>query len=132
MPRLETHRKSDTFHIVMRYGDRKYKQSLRTTSKVEADAQLAKVKFNLHLCEMGRMEIPNNIHPIEFLLADGIVGDSSRESPTAYAFDKLVAEFFASIPERSLEETTLNAMRLHCRHLQNQFKNNFLLQTLTT
>ena len=50
--------------IVMRYGDRKYKQTLRTKTKVEADAQLVKAKFNLHLCEMGRMEIPNKIQPV--------------------------------------------------------------------
>ena len=131
MPWLETP-STGVFQIVMRHGDRKYKQSLRTKSQVEADAQLARVKFNLHLCEMGRMEIPNNIHPLEFLLADGKVDDSSPESPVAYTFDKLVAEFFASIPERSLEKTTLDAMRLHCRHLQRHFKNNFLVQTLTT
>ena len=54
MPWLETHR-SGVFHIVMRFQERKYKQSLKTKDKVEADAQLSKVKFNLHLCEFGAL-----------------------------------------------------------------------------
>ncbi len=63
MPWLETP-STGIFHIVMRFKGRKYKQSLRTQHRLEADAQLAKVKFNLHLCEMGRLEIPANVHPV--------------------------------------------------------------------
>ena len=107
MPWLETHR-SGVFHIVMRFQERKYKQSLKTKDKVEADAQLSKVKFNLHLCEMGRLEIPDCVHPLTFLLADGKVDDNdSAGQKDALTFEQLVTDFFAAIPDNSLEETTL-------------------------
>lgn len=131
MPWLETP-STGIFHIVMRFKGRKYKQSLRTQHRLEADAQLARVKFNLHLCEMGRLEIPANVHPLEFLLADGNKNDSSAETTCALTLDRLVSQFFAALPERGLEGSTVDAMKLHCRHLCRHFKNNFLIQTLTT
>ena len=92
MPWLETHR-SGVFHIVMRFQERKYKQSLKTKNHLEADAQLAKVKFNLHLCEMGRLEIPESVHPLTFLLADGKVGEKTNGSQDFLIFEQLVADF---------------------------------------
>lgn len=132
MPWLETH-KSGNFHIVLRHQDRKYRQSLKTKNQIEADAQLSKVKFNLHLCEMGRLEIPDGIHPLDFLLADGKVDSSDSPSgPTALTLDQLVKDFFGAIPDDSLEPTTLSQMTTHCGHLKRHFKGNFLVQTLTT
>ena len=131
MPWLETP-STGIFHIVMRFKGRKYKQSLRTQNQLEADAQLARVKFNLHLCEMGRLEIPANVHPLDFLLADGNKSDSSAETADALTLDQLISQFFAGLPERGLEGSTIDAMKLHGRHLRRHFKNNFLIQTLST
>src|SRR5580700_4996873 len=68
---LEEHPTSGHFKICFRFGNRKLKKTVRTTSKREAEGALARFEENLRLLERGRLELPPDADVGTFLLSDG-------------------------------------------------------------
>lgn len=68
---LERHRSSKTFHVVFRIGGKRFRQSLRTNDRREANARLVRLEENLRLVESGRLTLPQNCSAAAFLLSDG-------------------------------------------------------------
>ena len=62
---------SGNYHISFRFGGAKFKRSLKTKSKREADARLHRLDENIRLVESGRLEIPEVGDIPLFLLSDG-------------------------------------------------------------
>ena len=68
---LEEHPTSGHFKICFRFGNRKLKKTIKTTSKREAEGALARFEENLRLLERGRIELPPGADIGTFLLSDG-------------------------------------------------------------
>ena len=132
------------YHIVIRFDGRRAKRSLKTRSRAQAEARLEEIEESVNLLARGRIKVPDGIPVFDFLLkgesatskdqpaepnqsaprnvnpevpvpetrANDLVGSAS-----ALTLADLLKSFFDSIPAGSLEQTTLNTMRIHQRHL---------------
>ncbi|MCG8651729.1 MAG: site-specific integrase [Pirellulales bacterium] len=118
------------YNIIVRFGGKRFVRSLKTGDEEEAVARKTRVEENIRLVESGRLVIPDNADVITFLLSDG----NLSKKPTvkkSLSLSALFKDFFDDIPEGNLEETTLNGMRLHARHLQRLIGNQFAVQQLS-
>lgn len=104
------------YNLILRFGGKRIIRSLKTSDESVALAKKLRVEENIGLIESGRLSIPDDADIVTFLLSDGKLARTPvlRESLTLESFFK---QFFDSIPEGNLEETTLNGMRIHERHL---------------
>lgn len=117
------------YHIAFRYAGQKFKKSLRTRDIDAANARLHRVEENIALVESGRLVVPVDVDLGIFLLSDGQLNTS--KSPRATRRIRTLAEFceafLASIPSGSLEESTVNCIKIHIRHLYRIFGKTFPL-----
>ena len=63
--------RSGTYLIAFRFGGVRFKKSLGTRKKTEADSRLQRLEENLKLVDEGRLEVPDNGSVAAFLLSDG-------------------------------------------------------------
>lgn len=94
MPWLE-HRPNGRYHV----GQQKLKKSLRTSDRATAEARLHQLEENIRLLEKGRIELPDDVDIVEFLLSDGKPCLKTKLRTLRQYGDA----FMASIPEGSLE-----------------------------
>lgn len=121
---------SGNYHISFRFGGRKFKRSLRTSRAKEARSRLDRLEENMRLVEAGRIELSADADIPTFLLSDGkLNGKLVFIQPLT--IKELFDNFFASLPDGNLEESTLNGMHVHERHLVGAFGLRFPVQKLT-
>jgi hypothetical protein len=107
---------SGCYHVAFRFADRKFKKSLGTKSKKQADTLRARLEENIRLVELGRLEMPRDADVPTFLLSDGKLNGKptvARSITLASMFDK----YRESLPDRSVEESTLYTARIHMNHV---------------
>jgi hypothetical protein len=68
---LEEHPTSGHFKICFRWGGRKLKKTVKSASRKDADAALARFEENMRLLERGRIELPPGADIGTFLMSDG-------------------------------------------------------------
>lgn len=130
MPWLEQ-RPNGCFHVSFRFCGQKLKKSLRTSNQRTAEARLLQLEENIRLVEKGRMEIPDDVDIVEFLLSDGKVDGKPRRKKTLRTLKQFRTAFLDSIPEGSLEASTLSGMGIHFDHLERVLGKSFSLPALT-
>ena len=74
---LEEHPTSGRFKICFRWGGRKLKKTVKTTSRKDAEA-LLRLEENISLLERGRIELPPGADIGTFLLSDGKVAQKPK------------------------------------------------------
>lgn len=121
---------SGKYHVSFRFGGHKFKRSLRTSKAKEAQARLERLEENIRLVEAGRIEIAVDADIPTFLLSDGKLNAKVVVAPSL-KLEELFGRFFGNLPEGHLEETTLEGMHVHKRHLVRVFGSRFLVQKLT-
>ena len=109
---------SGNFHIGFRYRGQRFKKSLKTTSQKAAHARLIRLEENIGLVESGRLVIPDDADLVLFLLSDGQVNGKPKRRSSIRTLNHLCDAFIASLPEGSLEESTVAGMNVHIRHLK--------------
>lgn len=62
---------SGNFHISFRFGGRKYKRSLKTKTRKQAELKKLRLEDTVALIETGRIELPPNCDLPTFLLSEG-------------------------------------------------------------
>jgi len=95
---------SQKFHACFRFGGNKYRRSLRTTKKPEANSRLGRLEENIRLVESGRLEIPPDADAAAFLLSDGKLNQKFQSAKTVF-LNILFEQFFDALPESSLEQS---------------------------
>ena len=134
MASLET-TASGNFHIVFWFQGQRYKRALRTNRRREAGLRQARLEDTIRLVECGRIELPKDVDIPLFLLSDGKLGEAPAKTdptpPPQHSLEAVFAAFFASIPPGNLEESTLNCMHFHERHLLRIIGAEFQLPELT-
>ena len=108
---------SKRFHICFRFSGNKFRRSLKTSKKKEAETRLSRLEETIRLVESGRLEIPADTDAAKFLLSDGKVTKDSSPAKPIY-LTKLFDQFFDSLPESSLEKSTIDCMKIHRRHFE--------------
>jgi len=126
------------YHITFRFAGQRYKRSLKTKRRAEADARRVRLEDTLRLVESGRIDVPEDVDIASFLLADGKITSQRPRKKTEDAIFEAAATleatfdaFFAAIPDGNLEESTLTGMHQHRRHLLRLIGWNFPIQKLT-
>ena len=130
MPWLE-YRPNGQYHVAFRFGGRKLKKSLRTNDVRTAEARLHQLEENIRLLEKGRIELPDDADVVEFLLSDGKLDGKRRANHNLRTLRQFAEAFMGSIPEGSLEVSTLKGMRIHLDHLYRGLGRSLLIPSLT-
>src|SRR4051794_312374 len=101
---------SGYYFVCFRFGGQRFKRSLGTKVIEDAGAQQQRLDENLRLFRRGRIDIPKEADIVTFLLSDG-----RRDGTTALAkkvtLSKLFKLYFDSLPDGSLEATTIGGMK---------------------
>lgn len=121
---------SGNYHVGFRLGARKFKRSLKTKSEETAQHLTARLEENIILLARGRLELPTGADAGAFLLSDGKL-TGKPQVPERLTLARLFKLYFDSLPERSLEPTTLYGMRIHERQLYRVLGKSFDVCTLT-
>jgi hypothetical protein len=94
------------WRISFRLGNRRFNRSLRTDDRQEAETRQARLEENIRFVENGRLQIPDGADAAAFLLSDGKL--SQKVKPKAsLSLAEVFRQFFDSIPDKSLEASTL-------------------------
>lgn len=121
---------SGNYHVCFRFGGRRYKRSLKTKESRKAETKLRRLQENIELVQSGRLEIPEAADPPVFLLSDGKL-NRSQKPEERLRLAELFQRYFDSIPDDSLEETTIGGMQTHQRHLHRHLGVNLLIDTIS-
>jgi hypothetical protein len=85
----------------------------------------------LRRIELGTLQIPDGADIATFLLSDGNLAAKPR-SEKPITLTQIFDEYFANLPAGTNEQTTIDGMRLHQRHLERLLGTDFAVQRLTT
>lgn len=64
---------SGNYFICLRIGEKRFRRSLKTNDKEDADSDLARIEDNLRQVERGWLTVPKNADIVSFLLSNGRV-----------------------------------------------------------
>lgn len=119
---------SGNYFICLRIGETRFRRSLKTRSREDADSDLARIEDNLRQVERGWLAIPKNADVVSFLLSNGRVTATLKIDQVTLKdlFDK----YFAALPTGSLEESTIYTMKVHRKTLEAHFGKSKLVETM--
>ncbi|QDU10907.1 tyrosine-type recombinase/integrase [Gimesia aquarii] len=110
------------FNVVFRFGGKKYTRSLHTDDEKEANRLLANLEQTVRDVKSGRIFLPADADIPTFLLSDGKlttphVSSSDSISEIQLSLHDLFESFFTSLPDNSLELSTISQMKTHQNNL---------------
>ena len=117
MAHLEHDDASDRYRIRFRYGGREYKRSLRTADAIEANSILSRVEDTIRLLERGRLEMPPNADPGQFILSDGKLNAKPVQSP-AITLKELFSQYHETLLDGAKASVTIDGEKIHHQHLR--------------
>ena len=121
---------SGNYHIAFRFGGRKFRRSLRTKTKRQAEARCARLEENSQLVESGRLTIPDGADVAAFLLSDGKLNGKPKVK-ARISLTEVFALYIDELPPGSLETETLRIAHIHMRHFQRHLGKKFPIDGLT-
>lgn len=120
---------SGNYFICLRVGSKRFRRSLGTQSKADADADVARVEDNLRQIERGWLTIPKTADAVSFLLSNGRVF-APIALPDQLSLRGLFDRYFESQPAGSLEESTIYTMKVHRKSLEGYFGRPKLIESI--
>ena len=123
-------KRGQNYRLVFQVGGQTFKRSLGTSDRREAEGLVALVERRIKMVGKGELTVPEDIDLPTFLVTDG----KAKKTPTVKAALTLavtIERYLASIPAGSLEENTLDTLRIHLRHLRRLLGDNFRLDKLS-
>jgi integrase len=115
--------------LLFRIGKKKFRRSLKTTCKEDADDDVKQVEVNLRKVERGYLTIPKNADVVSFLLSNGHVLEPLA-APDQITLKVLFDRYLAALPTGSLEESTISTMNVHRRTLEDHFGKSKLVESI--
>lgn len=128
---LEQDTRTGIFKVALRLADGKFKRSLQTTDRNEAQALRGTVENTLTAIERGWLTVPEGTDLGDFLLSGG-KALAKPKVPRTLKLSELFAQYFASLPDGSLEQSTIKCLHIHERQFYRIFGKTFAVQKLTT
>lgn len=120
MASLELDPRSKRYRLRFRFAGRACKRSLETTSKREAIAAQVRFLETRRLVESGRLTIPPDADPINFLLSEG--RSEGATAPNLVTLGQLLDSYRQELPPGAKEASTLYTEGIHLRHLKRLLK----------
>jgi len=121
---------SKNYHISFRFCGKKFKRSLYTKKRNEAESQAGRIEDNLRLVERGILVIPPGADIPTFLLSDGKIS-GAVELPPIQTLGTLIHQYENAVSGGAIEESTLRTIRIHARHLKRILGEDLDVQALT-
>ncbi len=123
------------FNVVFRFGGKKYTRSLHTDDEKEANRLLANLEQTVRDVKSGRISLPPDADIPTFLLSDGKlttphVSNSDSISEIQLSLRDLFESFFVSLPDDSLEESTVSLMKMHRNNLLRILGDNVFIEDI--
>jgi integrase len=118
------------YNIILHFGGKRFVRSLKTTDQDEALSRKLRVEENVRLVASGRLQIPDGADVATFLLSDGKLTEKPV-AKTSLSLSQLFTNFFDTLPEGSLEQSTIDVMQIHRRHLERIIGKRFCVQKLS-
>ena len=117
MASLRQNKKTKTYQVSFRYGDRQFTKSLQTKTKSTAVAHVARVEETIRLLRSGRINLPADADAGDFIISDGRTTAKKRKLPKRVTL-KVMFDFYESgLPGGAKEAETLKGEKRHCEHL---------------
>lgn len=108
---------SGRYRIRFYYGGEEFKRSIKTDDEAKALGILQRVQDTLQFLEQGRLEIPPEADPAQFILSDGKRVAKPKLSGVR-TLGKLFDTYEAQFTEGAKEENTRRVEKVHARHLK--------------
>lgn len=118
------------YNLILRFGGKRFVRSLKTDDEDEALAKKLRVEENIRLVESGRLTIPDGADVVTFLLSDGKL-NKKPVVKGSLTIPQLFTAFWEALPVGSLEEPTIDMMKIHQRHLERVLGKRLIVQDLT-
>lgn len=110
-------KKSGQFLAAFRFGEERFKRSLRTSRPKEARAARSRIEENIRLVERGVLTLPEDADVVAFLLSDGrFPARVVVKKPTT--LPSLITQYREKIRRDSIEENSWTTIKLHLRHVE--------------
>lgn len=122
---------SGRYRIRFYYAGQEYKRSTKTANEAKAQSILQRVEDTLLFLEQGRLEIPPDADPAEFVLSDGKrTGKPSVSS--VRTLGQLFDTYEAQFTEGAKESNTRRVEKIHAGHLKRLIGTNTALGSIKT
>jgi len=119
------------YRVVFMFRGEKIARSLQTKDVKQAKATVARMEDTLRRIELGTLPLPEGSDIGTFLLSDGnLTAKPRNEKPLTLT--QIFDDYFANLPAGANEQTTIDGMRLHQRHLERLLGSDFPVQRLST
>ena len=129
MASIRQDKRSGRFLVVFRYCGRQFQRGLGTLSRKQALAAAARVGETIRLIEQGRIEVPLDVDPAEFILSDGRIS-KPRVDVVPVRLEELFDLYRTSMPKGVKEERTIEGEQLHFKHLLRHFGAKRIVQSI--
>ncbi len=128
-------KRGEWYRIVFRYNGKRYRQTLDTEDPTVADSAVCGVKRTLMLLEQKALHIPAGADVLSFILSGGQITEAPKPNghvvtePTTLA--SLKERYTETLSVGAVEESSLNTLTMHLRHMERTVGARFQLDALT-
>ena len=99
-------KRGQRYRVVFFYCGKRFSRSLSTRDEKAANGSLARAEETLRRIELGTLPLPPDVDLASFVVSEGL--SAKRQKVTkSVPLNELFAGYFASLPEGSLEEVTI-------------------------
>jgi integrase len=118
------------FHLIFRFGGRKFKKALKTTQTDVAEAARVRLDENLRLVSAGRLIIPEGADIPTFLLSDGKLNGKPKVL-APLTLSALFQEYRDHLPDGTMESNSLYTAKVHMAHFERVVGKGFSVRGLS-
>src|SRR6266404_8045436 len=127
---LELDPDSNCYKVCFRFGGRRFKKSLKTGNKTEAEVLVGGVEKNLLRLEQGLLEFPEGADIMSFVLSDGKRSEKTKAN-RPMTLEEFFQKYKESLPAGAMEANSLDTVKLHMKHFLRHLGSRFPVQNLT-
>lgn len=128
-------KRGEWYRIVFRLNGKRYRQTLDTDDPTIADSAVCGVKRTLMLLEQKALRIPEGADVLTFVLSGGQINEAPK--PNGHVVNEpatlcsLTETYLETLSVGAVEESSLDTLTMHLRHIERTIGGKFHLDTLT-
>ena len=124
------HQKGEAWHCQFIYRGKRHTFSLGKVSQEEAESKASQADYLLMRLKQSLLQLPVNADIVTFVLFDGKPPDETAERDSL-TFTGLRDRYLETHRNGSLEQSTLDGIELHLKHLAGTLGERFPIQQLS-
>ena len=127
---VERDPESNSYKVCFRFGGRRFKKSLKTGDRSEAQILMGGVEKNLLRLEQGLLELPEDADVVSFVLSDGKRLEKTKANGLM-TLEEFFQKYKENLPVGAMEANSLETVELHMKHFLRHLGSRFPVQKLT-